>query len=740
MNRSTLCALGALLLACWAGVAQAAERPRTGLVLSGGGARGAAHIGVLRVLERERVPIDCIAGTSMGAIVGALYASGYTPDELERIVTSIDWADAFEDNPPRDEKSFRRKRDDDLYLIKGRPGIGDDGEIKFPTGLIQGQKISLLFEKLTLPVTTIDDFDRLPIPYRAVATDIGTGNEVVLGHGSLAQAMRASMSIPGGFAAVEIDGKLLVDGGVANNLPVSVARELCADRVIAVDISTPLDEPESVRSIFSITNQLIGFLTRRNTEAQIATLRADDLLIVPDLGDITTSDFARADEAIPVGVTAAEQVLSRLRELGIDHARYAAHRQAHPATAGTAPTPVIDFVRIENASSLGEEVIRRYVNRYAGLVAGQPLDVAALEREIGRLYGLEIFETIRYEVVEEGGRSGLVINVKERSWGPNYLQAGFAISGDFNGESLFNFGFAYTRTLLNELNGELRVLGQLGEDPVLGAELYQPLDPGQRWFTSARLLGGSFNSNLFSGSDRLAEYRVRLWEGELAAGRNLGDWARLQASLYRASGAADLRIGDGALFDDFDFELGEFRAEFSVDTLDDVNFPHRGAFGQLAWHGSNDALGADEEYDQLLLNLAYPVTWQRNTLILSGTYLTTPDDDAPLAAQFQGGGFLRLSGFQENELSGQHLGQLAAVLYRRVNDFNLLPVYLGMSLESGNVWQDEGDVFSDMLLAGSLFVGIDTPVGPLYLAAGIAEGSHDSLYLSLGRPLFSRRR
>jgi NTE family protein len=259
------------------------ERPKIGLVLSGGGARGAAHIGVLEVLEEMHIPIDCIVGTSMGSIVGGLYASGMSPAEINEALATIDWEDAFNDNIPREDRSFRRKRDDDLYLIKHKPGIGDDGKIKLPTGFLQGQKIDLIFKELTLPVSDIKNFDQLNIPFRAVATDITTGEMVVFSSGDLAKSMRASMSIPGIFAPMEMDGRLLVDGGVSNNLPVDVARDMGAEIVIVVDISTPLKKREELTSALSITAQLTGILTRRNTEAQIATLSDKDILIVPPL-------------------------------------------------------------------------------------------------------------------------------------------------------------------------------------------------------------------------------------------------------------------------------------------------------------------------------------------------------------------------------------------------------------------------------------------------------------------------
>ena len=302
-----------------------AGRPKIGLVLSGGGARGAAHIGVIKVLEELRVPIDCIAGSSMGSIIGGLYASGLSVAEIEKALTGVDWTDAFLDDIPRQERSFRRKRDDDLYLLKAKAGLKDDGSLALPAGVLQGQKIDLLFKGLTFPVEEIRDFNLLRIPFRAVATDIVTGKEVVLDHGDLALAMRASMSVPAVFAPVEIDGRMLVDGGVSNNLPMDVARKMGADILIVVDISTPMSTREELKNALAITDQLTNILTRSNTEAQLATLGKQDILLVPDLVGISSSDFVRAGEAIPRGIASANGRREDLARLAIGENAYQAY-------------------------------------------------------------------------------------------------------------------------------------------------------------------------------------------------------------------------------------------------------------------------------------------------------------------------------------------------------------------------------------------------------------------------------
>lgn len=711
--------------------ARGQSRPSVGLVLSGGGARGATHIGVIKVLEQLRVPIDCIAGTSMGSVIGGLYASGMSTAELEEAIAQIDWHDVFHDHPERANRSFRRKTDDLLYLIKQKPRI-KEGHVNFGSALVQGQKFDLVLSDLTLPVRDVKDFDALKIPFRAVATDISNGQEVVLGRGQLGKALRASMAVPAAFAAVEIDGRLLVDGGISNNLPISVARDMGADIVIAVDISSPLLGREELGSTLSVVSQLSGLLTRRNVEQQLATLTDRDVLIVPDLGDLGSADFDRIRETVPIGEAAADALRSalvRYAQPPTDYARYAA---THSAVNVRSTAPVIEFIQIENDSSVSDETIAAHL----GYATGQPLDVQALEEGIGRVYGMDIFETVRYRVVEKGGKAGIVVDAKERSWGTDSIQAGVELSADLKGDSYFNIGLAFTKIPINELNGEWRTIVQLGEEPTLFTEIYQPLDPAEHWFVGGGIGLESLDTPLYVGNKAVAEYDIDQYGFYLSGGYNFGSWGRLQAAWWRLSGDAD--VSKGTAVPDFDFNVGELRVKAMYDTLDNLHFPREGMLGGLTWTASREALGGDTDFDQYTLGLGGAKSWGNHTVLTSLNLSTTPGDDAPIQSRFRTGGFLHLSGLQQRELSGQHaVNLLGGYMYRMTE--KIVPTYLGASLEAGNVWQDESDIAADdLLLAGSVFVGADTLLGPLYVALGHAQGGHSAFYLFLGNPWFER--
>lgn len=705
---------------------QIEKRPKVGLVLSGGGARGFAHIGVLKVLEKNHIPIDYIAGTSMGSIIGGLYASGMSATEIEVAVSRIDWDQVFIDSIQRQDRSFRRKRDDDFALVKIKPGF-DDGKIKLPQGLIQGESISLLLQKLALPVATVKDFDKLSIPFRAVASDIATGEPVVLGSGNLAQALRASMSVPAAMAPVEIEGKLLVDGGVSMNLPVTIVREMGADVLIVVDISTPLLTRDKLNSTLEITKQLSGLLTQRETQLQLHAMEPEDILIVPGLGGITSGDFSRGNEIVGIGVQAASEKITALRSLALSDEAFATHVVARPKP--NKKLPVVDFVRLNNQSGLGDEVLKARIT----IQAGQPLDIDLLEEDIRRIYGLELFQIVMWELVEENGQTGLVLHIKERSWGPNYLQFGLHLEGDLEGNNQFNLNVGYLGTTLNKLGGELRTIVNLGEEPGISAELYQPLDVGSHYFVHPSVLVEQENIDLFQGDDKVAEFRHKRSGVTLAAGRELGTWGEFRLGWRRFTGESRVRVGDPTL-PTIDFDTGQGFAKLSFDNVNNLYFPRSGIYGDLEWRFSREGLGDDSNYDQKLLNAFGAKSWGRNTIMGGLRYFTTPDDNAPIEGLFQAGGFLRLSGLHSNELSGQHYAQLTANYRRRIFDFDLMPTYVGASLEVGNVWNNKDDIsFDSTIAAGSMYVGFDSFIGPLYFAYGQAEGGRSSLYVFLGQ-------
>lgn len=703
-------------------------RPKIGLVLAGGGAKGAAHVGVLKVLEEMHIPIDYVVGTSMGSIIGGLYASGISPHEIEREIQSIDWKDVFIDEPNREDRSFRRKQDDALYVFKAKPGF-NDGKIELPLAYVHGQKFDLQLNRLTARVSNIKDFDRLPIPFRAVATDLETGKEVILKSGNLARSLRASMAVPGAFDPVDIDGRLLVDGGVSNNVPVNVARAMGADIVIVSDLGSDMLTRDQITSALSVAAQMANFLFALNSQEQLKSLGPKDVLITCRLGDIGAGSFDRINEAMPIGERATQQAADSLRRYSLskaDYDRYLAAR-ATPSSQDVK----LSFVRIENHSRVSDAVIASHLSAKPG----EPLDVAQLEQDIQQIYGLEIFESVRYELVEENGQTGVVVQAKEKPWGPGYLQAGLITSSNFKGDAPFRLGVTYTLTEINRLNGELRVGGQIGDEPALFGEIFQPIDPGARYFVTGKLGYQSKYINLFdSAGNNYAQVHASGYGLELGAGRQFGTWGEARLGYRRETGKIEIGIGAPAPSQDYD--TGQFFVRLTDDKLDSVYFPTQGHVGKLEWRMSREAFGADTDFDQATLGYSHAYSWGRNTLFGSVVANITPGKDAPIQGLYRLGGFLRLSGLSQDELTGQQSGIARVVYLRRVNDIRLFKAYAGASVEMGNVWQDSGDLFNNSIVAGSAFIGADTPIGPLYFGYGHTDNGSGSVYLFLG-PLFS---
>ena len=709
---------------------QPARRPKIGLVLSGGGARGAAHVGVLKVMEELKIPVDLIVGNSMGALVAGIYAHGYSPAEMEKILGEIRWPLLLSDRSQRQDRSFRRKQDDLNYQVDATVGFRDFSFV-LPKGLVVGHYVGNLLKVLVMEPQQVTDFDQLRIPYRAVATDIVNGEQVVLSSGELAQAMAASMAIPGAFAPVVIGGRQLVDGMVVNNVPIDVAKQLGAEVVIAVDIGTPLLEAEQIRSLLNVTGQMISILMQKNIDEQIAKLTPSDLLIRPDLGDITSTSFERAVEAIAIGEKKARELADQLRRFSVSDEEYRRFlaRQRKPPTA----YPVIDSVRLKNDSGLADAVILALIETKPGEV----LDPARLQRDFDRIYGLEEFERVSFELQPTApGHADLTLVATAKSWGPNYLNFALNLEDDFRGDATYSLGARYTMRALNSLGAEWRNEVLVGEPIRLFSEFYQPLDTGGRLFVAPRVLYHMEEVNVFSGGVKLGEFDTSVGGGGLDVGTHFGNWAELRVGVERYWGTVRPDVTTVPI-ERFNFDDGFVRARLVVDTLDNTHFPNAGVLAGADWSFADDGLGGDIDYQRLEVLASYVFTFDKNTLLTAVDFGTALDGTLPVHRLLQRGGFLNFSGFTRNELTGQHAALARLVGYRRIAGTPLapfgMPVYLGGSFELGNVVQDRDDLFKDPIAAGSAFLGVDAPVGPIYLGYGLSEGGQDSFYFFIGR-------
>lgn len=697
-------------------------------MLSGGGARGAAHIGVLKVLEEQRIPVHAIAGTSMGAVVGGLYASGLSAVEIAALIDSEEWRAGFTEPAPRDRLSFRRKSEDQNFLVKFPLGI-KSGSFRLPKALVSGQRVSQVLRRVTFPVAGRAQFDQLPIPFRAVATDLETGDPVVLSDGDLVDAMRASLAAPGVFAPVEINGRLLVDGGLANNLPVDVAQAMGVDVLIVVDVGFPLRKRDTLDSVTTISNQMLSILIRRGSDVQRARLGASDILISPDLGEASSFDFAIIPQATDLGESAARAVLSRLSALASTVDRYEAWVAAR--AAARQQTPQIASVRVAESAV-------RYQRLIEGRFAAADLDVNGIDAAVSTLFGRGNFESVEYRVRGEAGDT-LEVAARRNSWGPNYVRFGLSLQDDFNGNSNYNAAARFVLADIGSLAAEWVWDAQVGVEPRIATEAHIPFGDEARWFWMPQASFELRNVPLVRSGERIAEYRLRTSEYGLDIGRELSNWGEVRAGVRRETGRARLRLGDPSLARSDEFDVREYFGRFSIDTLDDRNFPRRGHYLVTEWRGERTGLGSDRNADVVTLDWLSARSRGRDTVALwtsFGTQVDSAEDN--VRSLFPLGGFLNLSGIAPETLSGRHFAIARALYYRQIGrggeGFLNVPAYAGLSLEVGNVWDNRSDIsLGSSLKQGSLFFGFDTLFGPVYIGTGFGEDSDSNFYLFLGR-------
>lgn len=725
-------ALSVLILAALCGLYSACllaaehERPRVGLVLSGGGAKGMAHVGVLRVLEEMHIPIDVVVGTSAGSAVGALYASGMSVAEIEQRFIDMDWLSSFRDDPGRLYKPIRRKEDEWRFPVTPGLGLRLDG-FHVGGGIVAGQNLGFILNELTRSAALVEDFDRLPIPFRAVATDLATGDEVVIGSGDLAEAIRASMSIPGVYSPVERDGRLLVDGGVANNLPISVARQMGADVIIAVDITDPLKDTNKLKEAFSVVGQLTTMLTRRNTDQQLKLLDSNDVHIQPDLKGHTSADFYQAPVLFELGASAAREHAVELEPLSVSPTAWTAYK-AGMASRNFGASGPIDRIDIESSRTLARDFIRERIRQDSG----EPLDIPRLEEDLKRIYGLGYYETVSYSLSPSSSGTVLRVQPKEKSWGPNYLSFGLNYEDNFDGETHFNLATSLRATELNRLGGEWQTGIQLGTEPWVRSQWYQPLGFGYDRFV---ILGGQYSRNSYAiyGEDgeQVAEVDVSARSADLSLGMELGGDAEVRLIYSRGYATVNQQIGASVAPDDA-IHQGNVQLRLVHDSLNDGSYPTDGSFAGLKAKFEREDLGSDRHFDSATTMLLGAGDWKGFTV----TGLVFAEDvlrgESGIENQVRLGGFRRLSAYAPGEITGESAAMGAVYASQRFGG-PIMPWFAGAGFEAGNAWSSLSDAsWGGSVKSWSLFAGIDTFVGPVQLAGAYNTEDNWTAYLNIG--------
>lgn len=700
------------------------QRPRIGLVLGGGGARGAAHVGVLKALKEMNIPIDYVTGTSMGSVVGSLFAIGLDPDEIEAILLGVDWDDLFSDRPNRPERTFRRKEDDSAAFLPVEWGW--KGRIVLSSGVIAGQKLSFAFRDDYLYLAGHEGFDNLAYPFRAVTTDLQTGLMFVPDRGNLLKIVRASMSIPGVFPPVKWEGRTLVDGYLARNLPVDVCRQLGADIIIAVDVGAIPEEtsPEHFRTLGGINMQKGIINGRQNVDPQI---QMSDIVIQPILS-LSSRDFKSVGVAIEPGYQATLAVAKQLSELSVSPEEYAAHLNEH-AYPG-APKLIITDIQLHNNTSVHDHAILENITQQTG----ELLDLDQLKYDLAEIYDFGVLELIDFSLEKNGEDITLVITAEEKYYSPNILNFGLSYYGGGGNQSILDVRIRWTRLEMNRYGAEQRTDVQLGQTILLRSEYYQPLAWNRVPFFALR---GQYKNAIYPWYYEMkhwGDYKTQSVGIVPTLGMRIGHWGEFRAGLeyghLRASDRTGLSLAE------FDGALGGYRANLKFDKVDIPFLPRHGYSGEVSYLAVRPEFGSDMDYDKLSVRIGGAHTWSNNTFHMTlegGSDLGTK---MPQYDMFTLGGMNRLMGYQKDQLRGQSyaLGQLRWYhkLLGQPSPFST-SWYFVMQFEAGNAWYlSDNAGFDNLHYSGSFgFVGT-TVFGPLTIAYGHSDDGHDAAYVTLG--------
>ncbi len=711
---------------------QPKKRPTVGLVLSGGGARGFAHIGVLKVLEENRIPVDYIGGASMGGLVGAMYAMGKTPAEMEQLISTLDWGTLLQPATSLENLSFRRKEDrrniPAPITLKGKAN-----DLKLPNALNSGHEIGLLLDRLTLRYAAVRDFNDLPIPFRCVGTDMVSGESVVLQSGSLSRALRATMSVPGVFAPVEIDGSILSDGGLVNNIPTNVVKDMGADILLVVNIETHLGDRESLDSLLGVLAQTINIATAENSRR---SLRQADLIIAPELKGHSAADFGKSEEIIKLGYDGAEAKAAILKGLSLDEADWQAHLQARLQRMRPDTVPVPTFIAVDEESKEATQTIQE---KLGDKYTGQPLDKAKqdeLATDLSELKGTGRFDALDYDLIERQGQTGLLIRtntVNEKPAKPTRLELGFEVNSVESDNVNFNFLARLTFFDIGRYGTEWRNDLRLGSNTLFASEYYRPLGK-TKFFAAPRVSFERRRVNLFVNGTRQAEYVGQNIQAGIDLGYSFNARSELRAGYTIGYETASRRIGD-PLLPNLKGRFSSASLRWTYDGLNKPQVPTYGIYSRNSLHYYFDSPGATADFAQLETrnNAFYPLG-ERNIVFGFGGGGTTIGDTAPPLREFTLGGPFRLGGygFDEFRASNYLVGGFGIL-----HNPDVFPSFLGGKAYIG-AWYEGGSAFERLGSANyrQSFSGgaiIETPLGPVFIGGSINERGGRKFYFSFGR-------
>ena len=699
------------------------NRPTIGIALEGGGAKGLAHIGVLQWFEEHHIPVDYIAGTSMGGLIAGLYATGRRPAEIQQIVSQLNWSEVLTGQTPYRERSFRRKEDLRAYPNDLELGLRDG--VSVPGGLSTGQSVSLLIDRYVLPYSYSMSFDDLPIPFRCVATDLVSGKAEVFSSGSIATALRATMSIPGVFTPVKAQNKIYADGGLLNNLPTDVVKTMGPDIVIGVHLSVGPNDPRKLRTMFQIAGGSTGVMIDANV---LRGMELADLLLTIDVAGFGTLDFSRADAIIPKGREAAQAKAGMLERFSLnedDWTRHLAARESRRATT----SQVAAFIEVEGAN----KAVAGDIERKLAFHAGQPIDTARLENNLTQLVGIGRYGSLTYALTKRNQETGLLITAVEKDYAPPSLKPGFAVDGADPDDVGFTLASRLTFLDLGGYRSELRTDIAFGSKYQLDLEYYHPVTPLSRWFIAPQISVARTPLNLYSGDNLLADYRLNTAGGGLDIGYGFDRFSELRVG-YRAGYLdATRRIGS-TLLPSVSGRTGSTQIRFALDHLDNPVIPRRGVAMLSGFQWVDARPGADSGFPsaESTISAFLPVSQSDSVygIAAGGSTFSHRQTGIP---PFSLGGPARLAAYGLNEfLINQYFYFRLGYLHRIAE----LPPFLGTGVYLNGhyeVAKPYGSLSSQLPNDGVLGVIAQTLLGPVMIGGSVGDRGHRKWFFQLGR-------
>ena len=699
-------------------------RPKVGVALEGGGAMGLAHIGVLKWFEEHHIPVDYVAGTSMGGLVGGFYATGMSPNELKTLIEGLDWRKILGDRTPYEDLSFRRKEDQRAYpnsLIFGlRHGIS------VPAGLNAGHQIGLLIDRVALPYYGLPAFDELPVPFRCVATDLVSGKPYVFKDGSLAEALRATMSIPGAFSPVHDGQAVFVDGGLMNNLPTDVVRQMGADIVIAVHLERDPVGAKDIQSIFSVLEQSVRVVLAENEVRGLA--RADAVISVP-LAEYGSTDYQKNEPIMQKGYEAANDRSRLLAAFALDDANWHEYLRERAARKRTA-APVPQFIKVQGTSENGATDVARYLKSFQD----KPLDPEKLDHVLTRLKGVGRYDSAGYQLTEQNGQTGLLVQVVEKNYAPPMFQTAFEVDGSQGGNVDFTMGTRFTFMDVTGFRSEWRTDLLLGNTYGIQTELFRPFRAESRWFFAPHADASDTTFPIYAKNDPLADYRIYRINIGGDVGYSLGRFSELRVGYEVGSLNTKLRLGS-PIIPSVAGRVGQTRLHYLLDHTDDPVIPRRGFSAETNFRWFDQSPGAKGGFPSMDLKLGYfqPITRPASLFLESegGTTFGTTSTGVP---QFFLGGPVRLSAYGQNEFQGNQY-----YLFRAgyMHDLLTLPPFLGKKVYAVGAYEigkmygvTTGSDLPDDVAAGFL---AETALGPFFIGGSVGDSGHRKWFFQLGR-------